>query len=258
MISYFHSILLGVIQGLTEFLPISSSAHLIIAPRFFKFADPGLTFDVALHLGTTFAIIGYYWKKWLKLVNKGFTDTKSDDGRLFWIIFFSTIPAGLAGYFFEDLAETVFRNPALIAATLIIIAIVLYITDIKGKNQYKLGSITLIEGLLIGIAQAIAIIPGVSRSGITIAVALSLGLKRESSANFSFLLATPIIIGAGLLKLKHIDSSFFTPEVFLGVLAAAVSGFLTIGFLLRYLKKYSFLPFCIYRVLLGIAILLFL
>lgn len=255
MLSIFQSIILGVVQGLTEFLPVSSSAHLIIIPAVFKFPDPGLTFDVALHLGTALAIVGYYWKDWINLTKKGLTDVKSSEGKLFWIIIISSIPAASAGYFFEKLAETSFRQISIISISLIVVAVFLLIADVKGKKAYKIENISLTKGFLIGIAQAIAIIPGISRSGITMTMALALGFKREDSANFSFLLAAPIILGAGLLKLKHVNISFFTPNVIIGIIVSAISGFIAIHFLLKYLKKASFLPFCIYRVILALLLL---
>ncbi len=252
-----HAIVLGLIQGLGEFLPISSSAHLILVPWLMKWADHGLTFDIALHVGTLIAVVVYFWRDWINLLHKGFTRPKEREGKLFWYLVLATIPGALIGFMLEDIVETFFRNPVLIACMLIVMGIILYFVDRKGKKQIDVQHISLKTSFLIGLSQALAIIPGVSRSGITMTMALALGMTREGAARFSFLLSAPIVLGAALVKVpvlmanpEMIDAGFLT-----GVAVACVSGLAAIGFLLRYVQTRTFLPFVIYRFGLGILIL---
>ena len=252
--TYTTAFLLGLIQALGEFLPISSSAHLALWPFFSGQVYQGLTFDVLLHLATLIAVISYFYKDLIVLVKQGLTAPKSEDGRLFWFIGLATIPAALAGYFLEDAAENTFRNPLLIASTLMIFALVLWYADHYNKN-HKTGKIpTLLIMLLIGCAQALAIIPGVSRSGITISAALFLGLTRVASARISFLLSIPIIAGAAVLKLKDLTLNDITGPVILGFLTALIVGWLTIKFLLRFLTNHNFNIFVIYRIAIALFI----
>lgn len=253
----FQAVIYGIIQGLGEFLPISSSAHLIVAPWLFGWKDPGLTFDVALHLGTLVAVILFFWKDWIKLISAGIKGTKTTDGKLFWFLVLATIPGGIAGVLLEKKAEHLFRNPALIGSSLIIMGIVLYYADKFGKKKDHIDNIGLGRSFLIGLSQALAIIPGVSRSGITMSAGLFAGLSRESAAKFSFLLSTPIIVGAGLLKLKDmLHSSIQTAPFLTAVITSAVVGFLSIKFLLDYLKNKSFNLFVIYRLIAGVALII--
>lgn len=240
-----------------EFLPISSSAHLVLVPWFLNWEYHGLTFDIALHFGTLVAVIIYFWKDWLQLFSKGFTDVKSTDGRLFWYLVFATIPGALIGYLLEKQAETVFRNPVLIAVMLIILGMVLYWADRNGLKKMQLKDITLKTSLLIGAFQSLAIIPGVSRSGITMTTALLLGFTREAAARFSFLLSAPIIFGAAVIKIPYIISN---PEVMdtafiTGMAVACVTGLASISFLLRYIQTKTFLFFAWYRFVLGGAVI---
>jgi undecaprenyl-diphosphatase len=252
-----QAVVLGLVQGLGEFLPISSSAHLVLAPWLLKWADPGLTFDIALHIGTLIAIVIYFWKDWLKLLSKGLTRPKEREGKLFWYLVLATIPGALIGFLFEHIAETVFRNPILIACMLILLGVILYVVDRKGKKQIDVEHITLKTSFLVGLSQALAIIPGVSRSGITMTTALALGMTREGAARFSFLLSAPIILGAALVKVPKvianpamIDASFLA-----GMAMACIAGLASIGFLLRYVQTKTFLPFVIYRFALGALVL---
>lgn len=250
----FQAIVYGVVQGLAEFLPISSSAHLVAIPQIFGWQDGGLTFDIALHLGTLLAVVTYFFKDWLDLIGNGFSKPGSKEGKLFWYIVAACIPGGIAGVLLEKKAETTFRNLALIGTMMIIMGIVLYIAD-KSANNNKVSTenIGFKRSLIIGISQALAIIPGVSRSGITMSSGLLSGLKKEDSARFSFLLSTPIIFGAGILKLKdiiHTPISNAAPFA-IGIITSAIVGFAAIKFMLGYVKKRGFGIFVIYRFIVG-------
>lgn len=243
----------GLVQGLGEFLPISSSAHLVLVPWVFGWTDPGLTFDIALHVGTLVAVVAYFWRDWLRLIHRGFTDAGSTEGRLFWYLVVATIPGGIGGFLLEKKAETVFRDPMLIAVMLIVMGAGLYAADRWGAKKKEMKHLTLGTSLSIGILQVLAIIPGVSRSGITMTTGLAGGLTREDTARFSFLLSTPIILGAALVKLPHLVShpSAITGGFIVGVAVSCLVGIASIGFLLRYVRTRSFLPFVIYRFALG-------
>jgi undecaprenyl-diphosphatase len=252
-----QSIIYGLVQGLGEFLPISSSAHLVLVPWLFKWNDPGLTFDIALHLGTLISVIAYFWKDWLNLIAKGFSDYKSRDGKLFWYLVAASIPGAIGGFLLEKKAETVFRNPLLIAIMLIVMGAVLCLADRKSLKKTGLENITFKTSLLIGISQILAIIPGVSRSGITMTTGLLLGMTRDGAARFSFLLSTPIIFGAALVKVpvvitnpSVIDTGFLT-----GMLVSCIVGFASIGILLRYIQTRNFMPFVWYRFILGAIVI---
>jgi len=249
--------ILGLVQGLGEFLPISSSAHLVIVPWLFNWEDPGLTFDIALHIGTLIAVAIYFWKDWLQLITKGVTDIRSREGRLFWYLVLATIPGAMIGLLLEKKAETSFRNPVLIAIMLIVLGIVLYWVDRKSAKNIETENISLKTSFLIGLSQALAIIPGVSRSGITMTTGLFLGLTREGAARFSFLLSAPIIFGAAIVKVPHIiaNPAVITTNFIVGMVVSCVTGLASIGFLLRYLQTKTFLPFAWYRFILGAMIL---
>jgi len=255
--SILHSVVLGLVQGLGEFLPISSSAHLVLVPWLFKWEDPGLTFDIALHVGTLVAIILYFWRDWLNLISKGLTKPKERDGKLFWVLVLATIPGAVIGFLLENKAETTFRNPILIALMLILLGIVLYYVDRKGRKQTDLKNISLTTGVLIGLSQALAVIPGVSRSGITMTTALALGMTREGAARFSFLLSAPIIFGAAAIKIPKViaNPAMMNLQFVTGMAVACVAGLASIGFLLRYLQTKTFLPFAWYRFILGAAVI---
>ena len=261
----FEAILLGIIQGITEFLPISSSAHLILFP--WMFGSQGtlidsLNFDVALHAGTLVAILGFFWKDWLDLLNKffrGFGDStwKTGEGRMVWFIVLATIPAGVLGLKFEHMVEHLFRNPLLIAASLVIVSMVIWACDRYGAKSAGLEKLTIGQALFIGCAQALALVPGVSRSGITISAGLMAGYTRESAARFSFLLSTPVIAGAAVLKLAKIRLAPGEAVPFIaGVVCSAVVGYLSIKFLLTYLNRHSMNLFVWYRLALAAAVVL--
>ncbi len=251
-----QAVIMGLVQGLGEFLPISSSAHLVLVPWFFKWEDPGLTFDIALHFGTLVAVALYFWQDWLRLFSKGFTDVKSADGRLFWYLVLATIPGAAIGFVLEEHAETVFRNPILIAFMLVLLGVILYWADQRGKKKTDVSHLTLPTSFFIGLSQALAIIPGVSRSGITMTAALLLGMTRDGAARFSFLLSAPIIFGAAVIKVPHVISnpSLITAEFIIGMVVSCITGIASIGFLLRYVRTKTFLPFVWYRFILGALI----
>jgi undecaprenyl-diphosphatase len=253
-----RSVVLGLVQGLGEFLPISSSAHLVLIPWIFKWQDPGLTFDIALHVGTLIAVILYFWRDWLSLISKGLTKPKEREGKLFWYLVLATIPGAAAGYLLEHKAETVFRNPVLIAGMLILLGVVLYVVDRKSRKQMDVEHISLKTSFLIGLSQALAIIPGVSRSGITMTTALALGMTREGAARFSFLLSAPVIFGAAAIKMPKIiaNPSVIDTPFIVGIVVACISGLASIGFLLRYLQTKTFLPFAWYRFILGAVVII--
>lgn len=250
--SIFQAIIYGIIQGIGEFLPISSTAHLVTVPWLFEWKDPGLAFDVALHLGTLVAVVAFFWKDWVRLTLAGLKGTKSTDGKLFWFLVVATIPGALIGKLFEEQVESSFRNPASIGAALIAMGLFIYIVDKNIRKNVQLENIGFFRSVIIGISQAIAIVPGVSRSGITMTAGLITGLTRESAARFSFLLSTPIILGGGLLKTKDIlDSSIDTVPFVTAIVTSALVGFLSIKFLLNYLKNKGFGIFVVYRILFG-------
>jgi undecaprenyl-diphosphatase len=253
-----QAVILGLAQGLGEFLPISSSAHLVLIPWLFRWTDPGLTFDVALHVGTLVAVIIYFWKDWWQLILKGFTEARSVKGRLFWYLVAASVPGALSGYLLEDKAETVFRSPLLIAMMLIVMGIFLYWADRRSAKKIEMDNITFGTSLFVGISQALAIIPGVSRSGITMTAGLLMGLNREGAARFSFLLSTPIIFGAAVVKLPGVlsDPSVITVDFMIGMLVSCMTGIAGIGFLLRYVQAKNFLPFVWYRFALGALVVL--
>lgn len=252
--TFFQAIIYGILQGIGEFLPISSSAHLIAVPQVFKWPDPGLSFDVMLHLGTLVAVVAFFWKDWIRLITAGLKGAKTTDGKLFWFLVVASVPGALIGMALEKKAETAFRSLLLIGIMLIIMGVVLYVVDKYGKKKVPLEKIGLKRSFFIGLAQAFAIVPGVSRSGSTMSMALLFGLTREAAARFSFLLSTPIILGAGLVKLKDI---IHTPHdqlpMYIAAFAtAAITGFLSIKFLLDYLKNKGFGIFVVYRVVVGL------
>ena len=252
-----QSLLLGVLQGLGEFLPISSSAHLILVPWLLGWPEHTLAFDVALHVGTLLAVLIAFAGDWVRLF-RGAKDAllhkkPNTEARLLGLLVLATLPGGIAGLLLEKRAETTFRSPVLIAIALAILGIVLFFADRRGTGASSLASMTVADALLIGFSQAFAVIPGVSRSGITISTALFLKYSREESARFSFLLSTPIILGAALLKVRHLFEG--GSSVLLGVIASAVVGLLAIELLLRYVRTKTYVPFAVYRVLVALFVI---
>jgi undecaprenyl-diphosphatase len=251
-----EAVVLGIVQGLGEFLPISSSGHLVLAPWLFGWEDPGLAFNVALHLGTLVAVVAYFWRDWLNLAQNGLKGKKNREGRLFWYLAAATVPGILAGLALEEYAETVFRAPVLVGAMLIAMGAVLYAADRWGARARGIWQVGWRDALFIGVSQALAIIPGVSRSGATISAGRMLGLDREAATRFSFLLSTPIILGAGVYSLRNIGINDLTFAFWVGVAASAVTGFAAIAFLLRFVVTRNFNIFVWYRTALGTVVIL--
>ena len=252
----FDAVLLGLIQALGEFLPISSSAHLVLVPYFRGQIYQGLAFDVMLHAATLLAVLLYFAKDWAVLLKDGLTQPTSKEGRTLWYLAAATLPAAIAGVLLNDWAEHTFRNPLCIAACLIIFAGILFWADRRAK-QDKADAISFRTIMLIGCAQALALMPGVSRSGITITAALLLGLSRPASARISFLLSTPIIAGAALLEATKLSAADFNTALLWGFISAFVGALFVIGWLMKYIKTHTFDVFVYYRWILGIVIIAF-
>lgn len=255
----FEAIFLGVIQGLTEFLPISSSGHLVLAEYFLGLTDTSISFDVTLHLGTLVAVLFYFWRDWWKMALSFFK--KGDEAvnyrRLFMLLVLGTIPGALFGFSLEGFVETALRSPWVVVVTLSSVAFLLWLGEKLARHERALFSVGLKDALVIGLAQAIAIIPGVSRSGITMTAGLLLGFERTASARFSFLLATPIIAGAGLYEFSKLfkeGASAFGLEYLWGFISAVISGYLAVAFLMKYLVSHTFYPFVWYRILLAAVV----
>lgn len=251
----FQAILYGTVQGVTEFLPVSSTAHLTLLPWLLGWNDPGVVFDVAVHLGTAVAVILYFIRDWIRLIRAGFTQPKSADGRLFWLIVLATVPGGIAGVLLDQYAETL-RSPLLIGVMLIIMGIFLYAADKKGKSKTGLAELRAGQSLVIGVSQIFAIIPGVSRSGVTMAAGRTMGVTREGIAKFTFLMSAPIILADGLYHALQIGGAHISVAPFAAaVISAGAVGALVIRFLLEYLKKHGFGIFAIYRFILGALVI---
>ncbi len=256
-----QAIALGIIQGLSEFLPISSSAHLALAPWLFGWEDPGLAFDVALHLGTLIALLWYFRTEWAALVRAAFGivttgRVETPEKRRVIYLIIATIPGAIGGYLLQEQAATAFRSPQLIAIALIAMGVVLWLVDKLVGQARVLGEMRWIDALLIGLSQVIALIPGVSRSGSTISTGRGLRFDRESAAEFSFLMSMPIIVAAIVVEgPKALAEGGLTNEIMSGIVASAVSGWLAISILMRYVSRHSYGIFAFYRVVLGIGIL---
>jgi len=262
----FQATVLGILQGLTEFLPISSSAHLRIFPALFGWGDPGAAFTAVTQIGTEAAVILFFWRDlwrigvtWLR----SFADPalrSNLDARMGWYIIFGTLPIVVLGLLFEPQIETVARDLRLIATTLIVLGVILYIADRRGRNAKGLERLTIKDALIYGLAQSLALIPGVSRSGATISAGLFMGYERATAARYAFLLAIPAVLGSGFYKLPDALSQGgpgFAPTL-LATLLAFVTGYASIAWLLRYVSTHTYLPFVIYRIGLGIFVALLL
>lgn len=257
----FQALVLGILQGLAEFLPISSSAHLALAPWAFGWPEPGLAVDVALHVGTLVAVLVYFREEWIRLVAAAIDIVRTRrvqtlEQRRVILLVIATIPGAIAGVFLNDYAESTFRSPALIGSALAAMGIVLWAVDRMRPESRALDSMGWPEALLIGIAQAAALLPGVSRSGATMTAGRALALDRASAATFSFLMSMPIIAAAAVFKVPHLlRSGGASLPLLVGVLASAVSGWLAIAIVMRYVRSHSYGVFAGYRVVLGAAVL---
>lgn len=260
----YQSIVLGIVQGLTELLPISSSAHLFLIPWFFNWQIPE-SFDVALHFGTLLAIGIFFFKDWIELIQGGLKTItkkeKSTEGRLFWYIVIATIPGGIIGFILDKYAEGIFTQPLIIAIALIVMGIILYIVDKNAKNKTDYENLSFKQTFIIGLSQALAFIPGVSRSGITMTTGRLMGVKREAAAKYSFMLSAPIVLAATVFKLNEFIEYFAIANItgiiafIMGVLASFIVGILVIKFLLEFLRNRSFKVFAIYRIVIGILVI---
>lgn len=262
----YQVVVLALIQALTEFLPISSTAHLVLAPWLFGWKDPGLVFDVALHAGTLVAILLYFFRDWIQIIGRGLglnvgSDPQLKQNRaLLWLLAAGSIPIGIVGFFFDKQAETTWRSPYVIGAMLIVIGVLIWIAERGRIGDKAMDQVGWGDGLAIGAAQALSIIPGTSRSGITITAGLFRGLSRETAARFSFLLSTPAIAAAVLKKLWDIHKEGGIPADMrlpfaLGATLSGILGAVVIAFFLRYLRRSSLMPFVYYRIVFGIIVI---
>jgi undecaprenyl-diphosphatase len=258
----FQAIVLGLVQGLTEFLPISSSGHLRIVPAFFGWDDPGAAFTAVIQLGTMAAVLLYFrrdlWRiavAWLRSLRD--PEARGDlDARMGWYIILGTIPIGILGLVFKDPIETKFRNLELIGTTLIVFGLVMLAAEAVSRRDRQLREITRRDGLVIGLAQALALVPGVSRSGATISAGLLLNFDRAAAARYSFLLSVPAVVLSGLFELRHAgEGNLPIGATALATVLAFVTGYASIAFLLRYLARHSIAVFVGYRVVLGVIVL---
>jgi undecaprenyl-diphosphatase len=274
-VNLIRAFLLGILQGATEFLPVSSSGHLVLVPWLLRWESPGLAFDAVVHWGTALAVIVYFWEDWVSLIgatlrsprglgasrrNPAPDPAESSRRSLAWLIVLGTVPGVLAGFFLEDFFEGMFSRPVAAAGFLLVTAALLVASERLGRRQRELQELGWVDALVVGVGQALAIFPGISRSGATIAAGLMQGVRREPAARFSFLLATPIILGAGLLKVIELARMgglmAQTPVLIAGFAAAAVVGFGCIHFLLQYLQRRRLYPFAAYCALFGVFSLL--
>lgn len=265
-----QAVVMGIVQGLTEFLPVSSSGHLIVVPFLLGWDDAFLTslaFSVMLHIGTLLALLVYFRADWIRLIPAGLAALRDrsfqgdGDRRLAWLLILATIPAALAGFLFEDIIETSFRQVGLVALMLVLGGVLLLVADRFGASSRGVPDITPQIALIVGVAQVLALVPGLSRSGVTISAGRMVGLDRESAARFAFLMATPITAGAGvyeavrLVRQGGIDGASVAPLI-VGMVAAAISGMAAIHFMLGFLRRQSLDVFVLYRFLLAAVVLI--
>ena len=266
----FQVVIYGIVQGLAEFLPISSSAHLEVLPRVMNWPDPGLEFDIALHVGTLIAVLGYFWKDWVQIIGgafgfntgmKGASAVELERNRmLLWLLVLGTIPGAIFGYLVKEKAENEWRNLMLIGTTMILFGILMAVAERVGRHKRDLSGLNWLDAAIIGCAQALAAIPGVSRSGITLTAGLFRNFERDAAARFSFLLSTPLIAGAAILPLLKFRKTGGMPHEMqvpfaLGIAVSAITGAIVIGLFMKYVRKSSLLPFAVYRVLFGIIVI---
>lgn len=262
----YQVVVLAIVQGLTEFLPVSSTAHLYLTSWLLGWQTESLSFDIMLHLGTLIALVVYFLRDWVQIVAQGFGmkvghDSQLQDNRmLLWLLALGTVPVGIAGVLFNKQAESTWRTPWVMGATLILVGLLMWIAENAGRRQRDMASLNLSDVVAIGLAQALAVVPGVSRSGITISAGLFRNLDRETAARYSFLLATPAITGAATKALwdmhkAHQLHTVLETGFIVGVLVSAVTGWMVIAWFLHYLRRSSFRPFVYYRVIFGIIVL---
>jgi undecaprenyl-diphosphatase len=261
-----HVIILAIVQGLTEFLPVSSTAHLYLSSWLLGWSAETLDFDISLHIGTLLAVLIYFLPDWIQIIGQGFGFNLGRDEdlklnrMLLWLLVIGTIPGAIAGVLLDKYAETTWRNPMLMGAMLVAVGILMGLADRGARHLRHLASLNLPDALVIGIGQALAVVPGVSRSGITISAGLVEGLTREAAARFSFLLSTPIIAGAAAKDLYDTYKQsglhgFLNPTFLIGIGISAITGWIVIAWFLHYLRRSSLMPFVYYRVVFGIIVL---
>lgn len=262
----YQAVVLALVQGLTEFLPVSSTAHLALVPWFLHWKDPGLPFDIALHVGTLAAVVVYFYRDWVTIFTRGLglkpAGSSDLDGspRLLWWLAAATVPIGLAGLAFKHQIEATWRTPVVMAIMLIVVGLVMAAAERYGKRSRGVGEMSVLDALLIGVAQALAVVPGTSRSGITISAGLFRNLDRSAAARFSFLLSTPATAAAALKSFYDLyKAGGIAPDLRLafavGIVVSALSGWAAIAILMRFLKRQTFYPFVAYRFALGVLIL---
>ena len=261
----FQALILGIVQGMTEFLPISSSGHLVLLPAALGWESPSLVFDTTVHLATLIAVVAVFWRDLIGLIVAWWQGLwrgqplKTTESRLAWWVILGTIPGILAGVFLEETFESLFDSPNAVGVFLLLTALLLVLADILGRRQREFTGITWLDSLLIGIGQAAAIAPGISRSGATIAVGMFRGLSRAAAARFSFILSVPIITGAGLSQLvklvRYGSLSSEAPLLIVGFISAAICGYAAIRLLLIYLRKRPLYPFALYCIVVGLLAL---
>ena len=266
-----QALVMGIVQGLTEFLPVSSSGHLIVVPYLFGWTDPFITsleFSVMLHMGTLLALLVYFWPDWVRLVPAGLATIRDrsfrddEDRRLAWLLVAATLPAAIVGFLLNDVIESSFRSVGLVAVTLVLGGLILLVADRFGAKSRSVDDVTFPIAVGIGIAQALALIPGISRSGISISAARMVGMDRESAARFAFLMATPITAGAGLFEVRKLLAgeggvAVEAAPLLVGLVAAAISGLAAIRFMLTFLRRQSLDVFVWYRFALAAVVLVF-
>jgi undecaprenyl-diphosphatase len=262
----FHVVVLGIIQGLTEFLPISSTAHLHLTTWLLGWDTETLTFDIMLHLGTLIAVILYFFRDWVQIIGQalgvpvGGSEELKQNRALLWLLAIGSIPVGVAGALFEKKADTVWRTPLVMGVMLIAVGVVMWLAERAGRKQRDLGAVNLGDAVGIGLGQALAVVPGCSRSGITMSVGLFRNLTRESAARFSFLLSTPAIAAAAAKAVYDIYKhgglhEMASAQFVVGVAVSAITGCAVIAWFLHYLRRATLMPFVYYRIVFGILIL---
>ena len=262
----YQAVVLAIVQALTEFLPISSTAHLVLIPWLFGWKDGGLTFDVALHAGTLVAVIIYFFRDWVQIIGQAFglnigSDPDLRQNRnLLWLLAAGSIPIGIVGYLFDKQADTTWRQPYVIGTMLILVGIVMWIAEGRRIGSKSMSTIQMSDGIAVGLAQAVSVIPGTSRSGATISAGLFRNMNRETAARFSFLLSTPAIAAAVLKKGWDIHKEGGVPAdmktpIVVGIIVSGVLGAIVIAFFLRYLRRSSLMPFVYYRIVFGIIVI---
>ena len=255
-----QAIILGIVQGLTEFIPVSSSGHLMLVPWLLGWPAPSLAFDVSVHVGTLLALLVFFWRDWLSIAQATINAIRQrsladSEARLLLLLILATLPAALAGYLLEDFFEAAFKTPTVAAAFLLVTALLLMLGERLSNSERDIAKLTWLNSLLIGVAQASALFPGLSRSGATIAAGRWQGFSRQAAARFSFLLATPIVFGAGLLNLIGLAGSGKLAGqgslLLSGLVTSSIVGYAAISWLMRYLQHKSLLPFAIYCAIVG-------